>query len=74
MIFNSVSINAEEGKLKSNAKNGFSRFTKNYAIVIAILVLGVVFAFSSEYFLTYSNIRNIFIQSSACLLYTARCV
>ena len=65
MIFNSVSINAEEGKLKSNAKNGFSRFTKNYAIVIAILVLGVVFAFSSEHFLTYSNIRNIFIQSSA---------
>ena len=41
-----------------------SIFTKSYAIVIAILLLGIVFSFASEYFLSYRNIRNILLQCS----------
>ncbi len=43
----------------------FSKFTKNYAIVIAIFALSVVFSFASPYFLSYANIRNIIQQTSA---------
>lgn len=45
-------------------------FSKNYAIVIAIIILGIVFSFASEYFLSYSNIRNILLQSSALAIVT----
>jgi len=41
-----------------------SNFTKNYAIVVAILALGIIFSFASEYFLSYRNIRNILLQCS----------
>ena len=43
----------------------FSLFTKNYAIVIAVIVLAVIYALTSEYFLSFRNIRNILLQSSA---------
>ncbi len=46
-----------------NVKGRVSKFTKDYAIVVAILLLMVVFTFASDYFLTYRNIRNIFIQT-----------
>jgi ribose transport system permease protein len=49
---------------------GLSTFSKNYAIVIAILILGIIFSFSSEYFLSYNNIRNIFLQASALAIVT----
>src|SRR5690554_1335747 len=42
----------------------FSRFTKNYAIVLAIFILVIVFSIASPYFLTYNNLRNIFQQST----------
>ena len=42
-----------------------SWFTKNYAIVVAIIVLGIIYSFASEYFLSFRNIRNIFLQCSA---------
>lgn len=42
----------------------FSGFTKHYAIVVAIIVLGIIYAFASEYFLSFRNIRNILLQSS----------
>jgi len=40
-------------------------FTRNYAIVVAIVVLAIIYAFASEYFFTFRNIRNILMQSSA---------
>jgi len=40
----------------------FSRFTKNYAIVVAIFVLFVFFSLTSEFFFTFTNIRNLFQQ------------
>jgi ribose transport system permease protein len=43
----------------------FSWFTKNYAIVVAIVVLGIIYSFASEYFLSFSNIRNILLQTAA---------
>lgn len=42
-----------------------STFSRNYAIVIAILILGIIFTFASEYFLSFNNLRNITIQASA---------
>ena len=54
---------------QEKGSNGFlkslSTFSKNYAIIIAIIILGIVFSLSSEYFLSYNNIRNIFLQASA---------
>ncbi len=46
-----------------NLKVRVSKFTKDYAIVVAILLLMVIFTFASEYFLTYRNIRNILMQT-----------
>jgi ribose transport system permease protein len=43
----------------------FSGFTKNYAIVVAVIVLAIIYSFASEYFLSFTNIRNILLQSSA---------
>ena len=45
-------------------KKSFSKFTKNYAIVIGIFLLGVIFSFSSKYFLKMENMTNILLQSS----------
>jgi len=54
-----------EGKGKSLGITGkISVFTKNYAIVVAVIGLGIIYAFASQYFLSYKNIRNIFLQSS----------
>ena len=41
------------------------KFTKNYAIVVAIILLALVFSFSSRYFLKFDNIMNILLQSAA---------
>ncbi|HHU50012.1 MAG: ABC transporter permease [Caldicoprobacterales bacterium] len=43
---------------------GISRLTKNYAVVLAIFILAVIFSLASPYFLTYSNLRNIIQQST----------
>lgn len=43
----------------------FGRLTKNYAIVIAILLLGIIFSCATPDFLTFLNIRNIFQQTTA---------
>ncbi len=48
---------------RRNLKSRVSKFTKDYAIVVAILLLMVIFTFASDYFLTYRNIRNIFMQT-----------
>ena len=42
-----------------------SRFTKDYAIVVAMFALFAVFSFASPYFLSYANVRNILQQTSA---------
>ncbi len=44
---------------------GFSAFSKDYAVVIAIFLMGAVFALASPYFLTGQNLKNILLQSSA---------
>jgi ribose/xylose/arabinose/galactoside ABC-type transport system permease subunit len=44
---------------------GFSSFTKNYAIVVAIILLAIIYSIFSEYFLSFQNIRNILLQTSA---------
>jgi ribose/xylose/arabinose/galactoside ABC-type transport system permease subunit len=57
---------ADTGKSKRGGfVNDFSTFTKNYAIVVAIVVLGIIYSFASEYFLSFRNIRNILLQTSA---------
>ncbi|WP_343247318.1 ABC transporter permease [Diplocloster hominis] len=42
-----------------------SKFTKEYMLVFAILILGLIFTIVSPYFLTITNIRNILTQTSA---------
>lgn len=42
----------------------FSKFSKDYAVVFAILLLGAIFSFASPYFLTMDNITNILLQAS----------
>lgn len=60
-----MQIQAEkEHKAKPHLSLFFSKFTKEYAIVIAIVALGVIFTFSSQYFLTFGNLRNIIQQSA----------
>jgi ribose transport system permease protein len=49
----------------SKAYNAFTRFSRNYAIVFAILILGIIVSVLSPHFLTYTNIRNIFQQSTS---------
>jgi ribose transport system permease protein len=49
---------------QSAVLKNISSLTKDYAIVIAILVLGIIYTFSSEYFLSFRNIRNILLQTS----------
>jgi len=43
---------------------GFSKFTEQYAIVVAIFVLFIIFSIASEFFLSFTNIRNLFLQTS----------
>ncbi len=40
-----------------------SKFTKEYAIVVAIVLLMIIFTLTSPYFLTYNNLRNILAQT-----------
>lgn len=57
-----------EGKVQQGSnsfKAVFQRFTKEYMLVIAIVILALVFSIASPYFLTIMNIRNIFQQTSA---------
>lgn len=49
---------------KRGLKEGLSQFSKNYAIVLATILMGVIFSFASPYFFNYDNVRNIFLQSS----------
>ncbi|MEF9974336.1 MAG: ABC transporter permease [Clostridia bacterium] len=42
-----------------------SKFTKDYAIVLAILVLVVIFSIASPYFFSYKNLRNILQQTTS---------
>jgi ribose/xylose/arabinose/galactoside ABC-type transport system permease subunit len=68
-----MNANQETGAVK---RSGFSigrvlvGFSKNYAIAVAIIILGIVFSFASEYFLSFNNIRNILLQSSALAIVT----
>lgn len=48
---------------RRSLKSRVSKFTRDYAIVVAILMLMVIFTFASDYFLTYRNIRNILMQT-----------
>lgn len=48
-----------------NMKKAFSRFSKEYAVLIAILIMAVIFSVASPYFLTAQNIKNIFLQCAA---------
>ncbi|MDU7030558.1 ABC transporter permease [Robinsoniella peoriensis] len=57
-----------EGKVQQDPnsfKTIIQRFTKEYMLVIAIVILALVFSIASPYFLTVMNIRNIFQQTSA---------
>ncbi len=54
---------SESTATRRTVSTRISRFTKEYAIVIAIFVLIVIFSFASEYFFTYKNIRNIISQT-----------
>ena len=47
-----------------NLKDRVSRFTRDYAIVVAIFILMIIFSLASDYFLSYKNIRNIFMQTA----------
>jgi ribose/xylose/arabinose/galactoside ABC-type transport system permease subunit len=47
-----------------NYRAGFSKLTKEYGIVIAIIAMAIVFSLLSEYFLKVDNLRNILLQSA----------
>ncbi|HHW48692.1 MAG TPA: ABC transporter permease [Clostridiaceae bacterium] len=60
-----------ETSIESSRLNGvnrvfetISKITKNYAIIIGIFILTVIFSLASPYFFTYNNIRNIFQQTT----------
>ncbi|HHW30686.1 MAG TPA: ABC transporter permease [Clostridiaceae bacterium] len=42
----------------------FSDFSKDYAVIIAIVALGLLFTVSSKYFFTGENLKNILLQAS----------
>ena len=54
-----------ENEEKNNLAASLSNFTKDYAAIVAILAMGLVFSIASPYFLTAENIKNILLQSSA---------
>lgn len=58
-------LSAMPGENTATMGKRFSKFTKNYAIIIAIFALGIIFSLASPYFLSYANIRNILQQTSA---------
>ena len=43
---------------------GFSKFSKDYAVMFAIVLLGVIFSFSSKHFFRVDNLLNILSQTS----------
>jgi len=45
-------------------KTGISDFSRDYAIVIAIFLLMIIFAFASPYFFTGRNLSNILLQAA----------
>lgn len=50
---------------RSGASASISKFTKDYAILIAIVALMMIFWAASPYFMTYKNIRNILMQTTS---------
>ncbi len=50
---------------KRNIKGRVSKFTKDYAIVVAILLLMVIFTLRFRLLSIYRNIRNIFMQTAS---------
>lgn len=48
-----------------NIKRAVSKFSKEYAVLIAILIMGIIFSVASPYFLTAQNLKNIFLQCAA---------
>ena len=54
------------GEANSNrVKGALKKLTQDYMLVIAIIILGGVFAIASPYFMTVANIRNIFWQTAS---------
>ena len=51
--------------VRRDLKRRLSKFTRDYAIVVAIFLLMIIFTIASDYFLTYRNIRNIFMQTAS---------
>lgn len=50
--------------MTKNIKRIFSKASKDYMVVFAILLLGIVFSLASPYFLTVDNMTNILLQAS----------
>ncbi|MEM1485701.1 ABC transporter permease [Oscillospiraceae bacterium PP1C4] len=56
----------KRGRIRNkDFKSVLSRFSKDYAAVVAILFMSIFFSFASPYFLTGQNLKNILLQSSA---------
>lgn len=55
-------MNTEVNKMRLSLL--FSKLTKDYAVIFAALLLGIVFSFTSPYFLTLDNLTNIFLQAA----------
>lgn len=59
-------INKSEKSIsKSNIGENLSKFSKEYAVLIGIIIMCIIFAIMSPYFFTAQNIKNIFLQCSA---------
>ncbi len=56
---------SEHAIYKPTIGSRVSRFTKDYAIIIAIAFLMVIFSVASENFFTFNNIRNILNQTTS---------
>jgi len=53
-----------------NAWDSLMKATKNYGILLAIFLLGLVYSFASPYFFGFDNFRNILLQSSPIAIVT----
>lgn len=60
-----VLVKEQPGISGKKIQNVLSKLSKDYAAVVAILVMGVIFSFASPYFLTSQNLKNILLQCSA---------
>ncbi len=59
-----IAVKNQAPPVAFNYKKALTKFSMEYAVVFAILILGTIFSFASEYFLTWDNMTNILLQAA----------